>query len=73
MLLTLIILGQLFQMEEQEEIVWASALSCLFYFVCDGGKFLRSRLDGLDIRVRNYFNELLPVKCNVKHLNVHIM
>ncbi|XP_078429132.1 uncharacterized protein LOC144701249 [Wolffia australiana] len=41
----------LVQMEEKEEIVWASALSCLFYFVCDGGKIRRNRLEGLDIRV----------------------
>lgn len=41
----------LVQTEEREEIVWASALSCLFYFVCDQGKILRSRLEGLDIRV----------------------
>ncbi|CAM0885577.1 unnamed protein product [Alopecurus aequalis] len=41
----------LVQMEERQEIVWASALSCLFYFICDGGKIIRSRLEGLDIRV----------------------
>ncbi|KAG2594509.1 hypothetical protein PVAP13_5NG010400 [Panicum virgatum] len=41
----------LVQMEERQEIVWASALSCLFYFVCDGGKIISSRLGGLDIRV----------------------
>ncbi|KAF8646883.1 hypothetical protein HU200_065689 [Digitaria exilis] len=41
----------LVQMEETQEIVWASALSCLFYFVCDGGKIIRNRLGGLDIRV----------------------
>lgn len=41
----------LVQMEERQEIVWASALSCLFYFVCDGGKIIRNRLGGLDIRV----------------------
>ncbi|CAA6654937.1 unnamed protein product [Spirodela intermedia] len=41
----------LVQMEEKEEIVWASALSCLFYFVCDRGKIQRNRLEGLDIRV----------------------
>lgn len=41
----------LVQIEERQEIVWASALSCLFYFVCDGGKIIRSRLGGLDIRV----------------------
>ncbi|KAL0929165.1 hypothetical protein M5K25_001109 [Dendrobium thyrsiflorum] len=45
------VLHLLVQTEEREEIVWASALSCLFYFVCDRGKILRSRLDGLDIRV----------------------
>ncbi|KAJ6820092.1 uncharacterized protein M6B38_399295 [Iris pallida] len=45
------ILRFLVQTQEQEEIVWASALSCLFYFVCDRGKILRSRLEGLDIRV----------------------
>nr|XP_029120236.1 uncharacterized protein LOC105044449 isoform X2 [Elaeis guineensis] len=45
------ILHLLVQTEEREEIVWASALSCLFYFVCDRGKILRSRLEGLDIRV----------------------
>ncbi|ONM34172.1 hypothetical protein ZEAMMB73_Zm00001d041953 [Zea mays] len=39
------------EIEERQEIVWASALSCLFYFVCDGGKIIRSRLGGLDIRV----------------------
>ncbi|KAJ4979136.1 hypothetical protein NE237_009916 [Protea cynaroides] len=40
----------LVQIEEKEETVWASALSCLFYFVCDRGKIRRKRL-GLDIRV----------------------
>ncbi|XP_074567956.1 uncharacterized protein LOC141824545 isoform X1 [Curcuma longa] len=45
------VLCLLVQMEESEEIVWASALSCLFYFVCDNGKIVRSRLAGLDIRV----------------------
>ncbi|KAG6466365.1 hypothetical protein ZIOFF_075856 [Zingiber officinale] len=45
------VLRLLVQMEESEEIVWASALSCLFYFVCDNGKILRNRLAGLDIRV----------------------
>lgn len=39
------------QIEEQEEAVWASSLSCLLYFVCDRGKIRRSRLKGLDIRV----------------------
>ncbi|KAJ3676445.1 hypothetical protein LUZ60_003857 [Juncus effusus] len=45
------ILLLLVQIEEREEIVWASALSCLFYFVCDRGNIIRNRLDGLDIRV----------------------
>ncbi|KAK6929320.1 hypothetical protein RJ641_005525 [Dillenia turbinata] len=41
----------LVQIEEKEESVWASALSCLLYFVADRGKIRRKRLDGLDIRV----------------------
>ncbi|XP_074280627.1 uncharacterized protein LOC141605646 isoform X2 [Silene latifolia] len=45
------ILMLLVQIEEEEESVWASALSCLLYFVCDRGKIRRSRLKGLDIRV----------------------
>ncbi|GMH07937.1 hypothetical protein Nepgr_009777 [Nepenthes gracilis] len=45
------ILVLLVQIEEKEESVWASALSCLLYFVCDRGKIQRSRLKGLDIRV----------------------
>ncbi|GAB2276641.1 hypothetical protein Dimus_011359, partial [Dionaea muscipula] len=45
------ILVLLVQIEEKEESVWASALSCLLYFVCDSGKIRRSRLNGLDIRV----------------------
>ncbi|CAK7325649.1 unnamed protein product [Dovyalis caffra] len=45
------ILLLLVQTEEKEESVWASALSCLLYFVCDRGKILRNRLEGLDIRV----------------------
>lgn len=48
-------MAQTSQMEEKEEVVWASALSCLFYFVCDRGKILRNRLEGLDIRVRELF------------------
>ena len=44
-------LNLFFQTEEKEESVWASALSCLLYFVCDRGKILRNRLEGLDIRV----------------------
>ncbi|XP_058753704.1 uncharacterized protein LOC131626883 isoform X2 [Vicia villosa] len=45
------ILLLLVQTEEKEESVWASALSCLLYFVCDRGKIRRNRLQGLDIRV----------------------
>ncbi|KAF9674767.1 hypothetical protein SADUNF_Sadunf10G0161200 [Salix dunnii] len=45
------ILLLLVQTEEKEQSVWASALSCLLYFVCDRGKILRDRLEGLDIRV----------------------
>lgn len=45
------LLLHLVQVEEKEEAVWASALSCLLYFVCDRGKIRRSRLKGLDIRV----------------------
>lgn len=45
------ILLLLVEIEEKQESVWASALSCLFYFVCDGGRIRRSRLKGLDIRV----------------------
>ncbi|PPE00244.1 hypothetical protein GOBAR_DD02722 [Gossypium barbadense] len=41
----------LVQTVEKEESVWASALSCLLYFVCDRGKIRRNRLKGLDIRV----------------------
>eukprot|EP00257_Ricinus_communis_P021026 XP_015580416.1 uncharacterized protein LOC8265972 [Ricinus communis] len=41
----------LVQTEEKEESVWASAFSCLLYFVCDRGKILRNRIEGLDIRV----------------------
>lgn len=45
------ILLLLVQTEEKDESVWASALSCLLYFVCDRGKIWRNRLKGLDIRV----------------------
>ncbi|CAO2826135.1 unnamed protein product [Amaranthus hypochondriacus] len=45
------ILLLLVQTEEKQESVWASALSCLLYFVCDGGRIRRTRLKGLDIRV----------------------
>ncbi|XP_043718502.1 uncharacterized protein LOC122666550 [Telopea speciosissima] len=48
----------LVQIEEKEETVWASALSCLFYFVCDRGKIWRKRLEGLDIRVIKTFLEI---------------
>ncbi|KAJ0790826.1 hypothetical protein HanLR1_Chr00c3391g0878061 [Helianthus annuus] len=61
----------LVQREEKDESVWASALSCLLYFVCDRGKIRRSRLKGLDIRVikvliqisrRNSWAELVHCK-----------
>nr|XP_043632397.1 uncharacterized protein LOC122603688 [Erigeron canadensis]XP_043632398.1 uncharacterized protein LOC122603688 [Erigeron canadensis] len=61
----------LVQAEEKEESVWASALSCLLYFVCDRGKIRKSRLKGLDIRVikvliqisrRNSWAELVHCK-----------
>ncbi|XP_040959511.1 uncharacterized protein [Gossypium hirsutum] len=39
------------RIDEMEEAVWASALSCLLYFVCDRGNIWRNRLKGLDIRV----------------------
>ncbi|KAL3655884.1 hypothetical protein CASFOL_000280 [Castilleja foliolosa] len=45
------VLLHLVQIEEKEEAIWASSLSCLLYFVCDRGKIRRSRLKGLDIRV----------------------
>ncbi|KAH6761972.1 hypothetical protein C2S52_019405 [Perilla frutescens var. hirtella] len=45
------VLLHLVQIEEEEEAVWASSLSCLLYFVCDRGKIRRRRLKGLDIRV----------------------
>ncbi|KAK4367299.1 hypothetical protein RND71_015179 [Anisodus tanguticus] len=45
------ILLHLVQTEEKEESIWASALSCLLYFVCDRGRIRSSRLKGLDIRV----------------------
>ncbi|KAK1355374.1 Armadillo-type fold [Heracleum sosnowskyi] len=45
------LLLHLVQMQEKEESIWASALSCLLYFVCNRGKICRSRLVGLDIRV----------------------
>ncbi|KAL8518280.1 hypothetical protein ACS0TY_009587 [Phlomoides rotata] len=45
------VLLHLVQIEEEEEAVWSSSLSCLLYFICDRGKIRRSRLKGLDIRV----------------------
>ncbi|XP_057511378.1 uncharacterized protein LOC130793593 isoform X2 [Actinidia eriantha] len=45
------ILLHLVHIQEKDESVWASALSCLLYFVCDRGKIRRNRLEGLDIRV----------------------
>ncbi|XP_057441776.1 uncharacterized protein LOC130733571 isoform X1 [Lotus japonicus] len=45
------ILLLLVQTEEKEESVWASAFSCLLYFVCDRGKIRRNQLQVLDIRV----------------------
>lgn len=45
------ILLHLVQIQEKEQSVWASALSCLLYFVCDRGKIRRKKLEGLDIRV----------------------
>ncbi|XP_061362748.1 uncharacterized protein LOC133306443 [Gastrolobium bilobum] len=65
------ILLLLVQTEEKEESVWASALSCLLYFVCDRGKIQRNRLQVLDIRVikalietsrRNSWAELVHCK-----------
>lgn len=49
------------QVEEKEESIWASALSCLLYFVCDRGKIRRSRLKALDIRVSFYVLALIGV------------
>ncbi|CAH9121339.1 unnamed protein product [Cuscuta epithymum] len=45
------VLLHLVQMEEKEESVWSSSLSCLLYFVCDRGRIRRNRLRSLDIRV----------------------
>jgi len=53
------VINYILQTEEKEESVWASALSCLLYFVCDRGKIRRNRLQGLDIRVRNNIPLLL--------------
>ncbi|KZV57084.1 hypothetical protein F511_05958 [Dorcoceras hygrometricum] len=59
--------------EEKEESVWASSLSCLRYFVYDRGKIRRSRLKGLDIRVikalvrisrRNSWAQIIHCKLN---------
>lgn len=51
------------QTEEEEESVWASALSCLLYFVCDRGRIWRNRLQGLDIRVRTDFLLSCTLQC----------
>ncbi|GBG92191.1 hypothetical protein CBR_g54636 [Chara braunii] len=48
----------LVQMEEKDEVVWASALSCLLFLTCDRGLVLRERLSGVDVRV---FKELLEL------------
>ncbi|XP_051121707.1 uncharacterized protein LOC127245098 isoform X2 [Andrographis paniculata] len=65
------VLLHLVQIEEKEEAVWASSLSCLLYFICDRGKIRRSRLKGLDIRVikvlmqisrRNFWAEIVHSK-----------
>ncbi|KAL2632070.1 hypothetical protein R1flu_016756 [Riccia fluitans] len=40
----------LVQTEEADEGVWAAALSCLLYLVCDRGRIQRRRLDGVDVR-----------------------
>lgn len=51
------------QIEEKEEAVWASSLSCLLYFICDRGKIRRSRLKGLDIRVSIFMTRSLLFLC----------
>lgn len=48
----------LVQIEEKEEAVWASALSCLMYMICDRGRIQRCRLNGLDIRVLKVLLEI---------------
>ncbi|KAI4351056.1 hypothetical protein L6164_005443 [Bauhinia variegata] len=53
----------LVQNEEKEEPVWASALSCLLYFVCDQGTIRRNRLQGLDIRVIRAFIVASRINC----------
>ncbi|KAE8718005.1 methylglutaconyl-CoA hydratase [Hibiscus syriacus] len=45
------ILLLLVQADEMEESVWASALSCLLYFVCDRGNIWRNRLKGLVLKI----------------------
>ncbi|XP_022765203.1 uncharacterized protein LOC111310226 isoform X11 [Durio zibethinus] len=55
----LLLVQYLLQTEEKEESVWASALSCLLYFVCDRGKISRNRLKGLDIRLLENITEKL--------------
>lgn len=48
----------LVQIEEKEEAVWASALSCLMYMICDRARIQRCRLNGLDIRVLKVLLEI---------------
>lgn len=44
--------------------MWASALSCLLYFVCDRGKIWRNQLNGLDIRVSLWYSHKGRKKVN---------
>lgn len=57
------VLLHLVQVEEKEESLWASALSCLLYFVCDRGKIRRSRLKALDIRVIKVLLTISRLNC----------
>nr|XP_027104507.1 uncharacterized protein LOC113725505 isoform X2 [Coffea arabica] len=57
------VLLHLVQVEEKEESIWASALSCLLYFVCDRGKIRRSRLKALDIRVIKVLLTISRLNC----------
>jgi hypothetical protein len=60
-------------MEERQEIVWASVLSCLFYFVCDGEIIIRSKLGGLDIRVNIHSsNSLLLLSSDLQKILLRI-
>ncbi|KAL3687264.1 hypothetical protein R1sor_013573 [Riccia sorocarpa] len=49
----------LVQILEADEGVWAVALSCFLYFVCDRGRILRRRLDGIDIRAGRFERKLI--------------